>query len=69
MIKETTGQKKYQNIQIIGNGTFGVVYLVQFGLCWKAKDLTTNQKVAIKHVHQNDKYKNRELEIMKSINH
>jgi hypothetical protein len=31
-MKETKALKKYQNIQLIGNGTFGVVYLVQFGL-------------------------------------
>ncbi|KAL4469797.1 hypothetical protein ABPG72_022117 [Tetrahymena utriculariae] len=47
--------------KIIGNGTFGVVYL--------AKMNDTQEQVAIKKVFQDKRYKNREFEIIKSLNH
>lgn len=47
--------------KIVGNGTFGVVYL--------ASQLSTKEKVAIKRVFQDPRYKNRELELMQQLNH
>lgn len=46
---------------IIGTGSFGVVYL--------AKCIETEERVAIKKVFQDKRYKNRELSILKIINH
>lgn len=51
----------YIATEIIGNGTFGIVY--------KAKNKITNETVAIKRVFQDTRYKNRELQIMKELNH
>ncbi|EGR32068.1 hypothetical protein IMG5_097450 [Ichthyophthirius multifiliis] len=45
----------------IGNGTFGVVYLGILD--------DTNEKVAIKKVFQDKRYKNREYEIIKQLDH
>ncbi|EGR33034.1 hypothetical protein IMG5_063200 [Ichthyophthirius multifiliis] len=47
--------------KIIGNGTFGVVYL--------AKVNQTGEKVAVKKVFQDKRYKNREFEIIQTLNH
>ena len=52
---------KYIALQIIGYGTFGIVY--------KAKDKISNKIIAIKRVFQDKRYKNRELQIMKELNH
>lgn len=46
---------------IAGKGTFGVVY---FGI-----DKQTNEKIAIKKVFQDKKYKNREHLILQMLNH
>jgi serine/threonine protein kinase len=46
--------------RIIGNGTFGVVYAVQ---------LDDGETVAIKRVLQDPRYRNRELAIMKQLQH
>ncbi|VDM25237.1 unnamed protein product [Toxocara canis] len=46
---------------VIGNGSFGVVYL--------AKLTSTNELVAIKKVLQDRRFKNRELQIMRDLNH
>nr|AGC69742.1 glycogen synthase kinase 3 [Tieghemostelium lacteum] len=46
---------------IVGNGSFGVVT--------HAKVADTNENVAIKKVLQDQRYKNRELQIMKLLNH
>ncbi|EGR31038.1 protein kinase domain protein [Ichthyophthirius multifiliis] len=63
-----TGQQSQNNQpigitfeKIIGNGTFGVVYLATLN--------DTNEKVAIKKVFQDKRYKNREFEIIKILNH
>lgn len=53
--------KTYKLGNIIGNGSFGVVY--------EATCIDTSEKVAIKKVLQDPQYKNRELMIMKNLNH
>jgi serine/threonine protein kinase len=52
---------KYIVEGIAGKGTFGVVY---FG-----RDRVQGNKVAIKKVLQDKKYKNRELDILKILKH
>ena len=52
---------KFTIISIIGKGTFGVVY--------RAKKDDSNELIAIKRVFQDKRYKNRELEILKELNH
>ncbi|VDN26431.1 unnamed protein product [Gongylonema pulchrum] len=47
--------------RVIGNGSFGVVYL--------AKLTDTNELVAIKKVLQDKRFKNRELQIMRKLEH
>lgn len=51
---------KFRYLDVIGNGTFGVV-------C-RARDLSTHQIVAIKTVYQDEGHQNRELSIIKSLN-
>lgn len=47
--------------RVLGNGSFGVV-------C-EAICLETGEKVAIKKVLQDPRYKNRELDVMKELGH
>ncbi|CAD8178505.1 unnamed protein product [Paramecium octaurelia] len=47
--------------QVVGTGTFGMVYL--------ATDNRTKEKVAIKKVYQDRRYKNREHLIIQELNH
>jgi len=51
----------YTATQIIGSGSFGVVY--------QATIAETGEVVAIKKVFQDKRYKNRELQILKELNH
>lgn len=51
----------YTATQIVGSGTFGVVY--------QATINETTEVVAIKKVFQDKRYKNRELSIMKELSH
>lgn len=51
----------YTTNQVIGSGSFGVVY--------KATIVETGEYVAIKKVFQDKRYKNRELQILKELNH
>ncbi len=51
----------YSATQIIGSGSFGVVY--------QATVAETGETVAIKKVFQDKRYKNREYEIIKVLNH
>ena len=51
----------YSATQIIGSGSFGVVY--------QATVAETGEIVAIKKVFQDKRYKNREYEIIKVLNH
>lgn len=52
---------KYSIVQSVGSGSFGVVY--------QAILTDTNEVVAIKKVFQDRKYKNRELYILKQLDH
>lgn len=56
-----SGAEAYDCIRVLGSGSFGVV--------WEAKHIETCQTVAIKKVHQDPRYKNRELDVMKELNH
>ena len=62
-LKQEEALKKgnFSILSIIGHGTFGVVY--------RAKEEKTGEIFAIKRVFQDKKYKNRELEILKELNH
>ena len=51
----------FQCLQVIGNGSFGVVY--------QAKLCETGEMVAIKKVLQDKRFKNRELQIMRRLEH
>ena len=51
----------YTDLRIIGNGSFGVVY--------QARLVETNDLVAIKKVLQDKRFKNRELQIMRRLDH
>ncbi|KAK7600799.1 hypothetical protein V9T40_008240 [Parthenolecanium corni] len=51
----------YMDSKIIGNGSFGVVY--------QAKLCDTGEMVAIKKVLQDKRFKNRELQIMRRLEH
>lgn len=51
----------YTGLKIIGNGSFGVVY--------QARLSDTNEAVAIKKVLQDKRFKNRELQIMRRLDH
>ena len=54
-------QHKYAIEGIAGKGTFGVVYFGRVRL--------SGEKIAIKKVLQDKRYKNRELEILKMLDH
>lgn len=51
----------YTDIKVIGNGSFGVVY--------QAKLVDSGELVAIKKVLQDKRFKNRELQIMRRLEH
>ncbi|KAG5883131.1 hypothetical protein JTB14_030962 [Gonioctena quinquepunctata] len=51
----------YTDTKVIGNGSFGVVY--------QAKLCETSELVAIKKVLQDKRFKNRELQIMRKLEH
>ncbi len=53
----------------MGNGSFGVVYQVRSDDNWKAHVAETGEVVAIKKVYQDKRYKNRELQIMRGLEH
>ncbi|CAF0957299.1 unnamed protein product [Brachionus calyciflorus] len=58
---DETEEISYTDAKVIGNGSFGVVY--------QAKLIGTNELVAIKKVLQDRRYKNRELQIMRRLDH
>lgn len=51
----------YTDTKVIGNGSFGVVY--------QARLAETNELIAIKKVLQDKRFKNRELQIMRKLEH
>jgi hypothetical protein len=51
----------YMNRKITGNGSFGVVYQTRL--------VDTNEDAAIKKVLQDRRFKNRELQIMRIVDH
>jgi serine/threonine protein kinase len=59
--EEETEEISYTDAKVIGNGSFGVVY--------QARLIGTNDSVAIKKVLQDRRYKNRELQIMRRLEH
>lgn len=54
-------QLHYTHEKVIGNGSFGVVY--------RAKLMHNGEDAAIKAVLQDKRFKNRELEMMRMMNH
>ena len=59
--EEALKEGKFKAISIIGKGTFGIVY--------KANKENSDEIFAIKRVFQDKSYQNRELEILKELNH
>ncbi|CAB4012150.1 glycogen synthase kinase-3 beta isoform X3 [Paramuricea clavata] len=60
-LPDRTQEISYADTKVIGNGSFGVVY--QARLC------ESDQPVAIKKVLQDKRFKNRELQIMRKLDH
>jgi serine/threonine protein kinase len=58
---EVSEEISYSDTKVIGNGSFGVVY--------QAKLVHSNEQVAIKKVLQDKRFKNRELQIMRRLDH
>jgi glycogen synthase kinase 3 beta len=58
---EISEEISYSDTKVIGNGSFGVVY--------QAKLVHSNEHVAIKKVLQDKRFKNRELQIMRRLDH
>ena len=59
--EEALKEGKFNAVSILGKGTFGIVY--------KAKKEDSNDIFAVKRVFQNKRAINRELEILKELNH
>ena len=51
----------YSDTKVIGNGSFGVVY--------QARIIDSSDMIAIKKVLQDKRFKNRELQIMRKLDH
>uniref|UniRef100_A0A6I8P578 [tau protein] kinase n=1 Tax=Ornithorhynchus anatinus TaxID=9258 RepID=A0A6I8P578_ORNAN len=58
---ERSQEVSYTDIKVIGNGSFGVVY--------QARLAESGELVAIKKVLQDKRFKNRELQIMRKLDH
>ncbi|KAJ3348410.1 regulator of ime2 [Kappamyces sp. JEL0680] len=56
-----TVELMYSNVKVVGNGSFGVVF--------QAKVEPDGESVAVKKVLQDKRFKNRELQIMRLVNH
>ena len=54
-------RKSYETVKVVGNGSFGVVF--------QATCVETGDVVAIKKVLQDKRFKNRELQIMRVLDH
>uniref|UniRef100_A0AC35U460 Protein kinase domain-containing protein n=1 Tax=Rhabditophanes sp. KR3021 TaxID=114890 RepID=A0AC35U460_9BILA len=59
---DSTTEIQYSDAKVIGNGSFGVVYLAKL-------IATPNETIAIKKVLQDKRFKNRELQIMRRLQH
>jgi glycogen synthase kinase 3 beta len=57
----TSKKPRYTPESVIGSGSFGVVY--------RARSIDTGEVVAIKKVREDKRYKNRELAIMRTVQH
>lgn len=55
------GGHRYHLEKVVGNGAFGIV--------WRAREEGSSESVAIKKVVLDRRYHNRELEMMKGLNH
>jgi len=55
------GGKRYRMEKVVGNGAFGIV--------WRAKETESGSQVAIKKVILDRRYHNRELEMMRQLDH
>lgn len=53
----------YSDLKVVGNGSFGVVFLA------KLQTPLPSEPVAIKKVLQDKRFKNRELQIMRKLQH
>jgi len=60
-LPDTAEEISYSNNKVIGNGSFGVVY--------QARLVDSNELIAIKKVLQDKRFKNRELQIMRKLDH
>jgi serine/threonine protein kinase len=60
---ESCIEVKYSNVRVVGNGSFGVVYVAQLA------ESNGGETIAIKKVLQDKRYKNRELQIMRKLDH
>lgn len=58
---EIVTDNPYTKGTVLGHGSFGIVY--------ESRDVDTGKPVAIKAVYQDRRYKNRELEIMRELDH
>ena len=54
-------ERTFNSDRVVGNGSFGVVFM--------AKCVETDEKVAIKKVLQDRRFKNRELDVMRMVSH
>ena len=59
--KKDNAEFTYTTTSIVGTGSFGIVY--------KATVVETGEVVAIKKVFQDQRYKNRELQVMQELHH
>lgn len=55
------GGRRYRTEKVVGNGAFGIV--------WRAREEGSSTVVAIKKVVLDRRYHNRELEMMKGLEH
>lgn len=60
-LPDRTQEISYTDTKVIGNGSFGVVY--------QARMCESSELVAIKKVLQDKRFKNRELQIMRKLDH
>jgi serine/threonine protein kinase len=55
------GGRRYRTEKVVGNGAFGIV--------WRAREEGSSEVVAIKKVVLDRRYHNRELEMMRGLDH